>query len=108
MWSMLDLLKVSSCISCTPQILISQDVLVPMACSWLPQELSGRDADVNVVSNEQMQLTMAAAGPVDIHHTNSSKAHMEADNMTVGNGNMNQASIVSINIVGRLRLRRSV
>jgi len=31
----------------------------------LCEELSGRDADVNVVSNEQMQLTMAAAGLFD-------------------------------------------
>eukprot|EP00438_Fugacium_kawagutii_P009304 Skav235254 [mRNA] locus=scaffold3995:367190:375080:+ [translate_table: standard] len=30
----------------------------------LCEELSGRDADVNVVSNQQMQLTMAAAGLV--------------------------------------------
>ena len=28
----------------------------------LCEELSGREADVNVVSNSQMQLTMAAAG----------------------------------------------
>lgn len=31
----------------------------------LCEELSGRDADVNVVSNQQMQLTMAAAGCFD-------------------------------------------
>lgn len=30
------------------------------------QELSGRDADVNVVSNQQMQLTMAAAGRIPV------------------------------------------
>ena len=34
------------------------------------QELSGRDADVNVVSNQQMQLTMAAAGRVPVGAVN--------------------------------------
>lgn len=33
------------------------------------KELSGRDADVNVVSNSQMQLAMSAAGRVDLTAT---------------------------------------
>ena len=79
MGSMLDLLDVSTCISCIsrPGSDIPRHPCPSMACAWSPQELSGRDADVNVVSNEQMQLTMAAAGPVDIHRAISMKTHVE-------------------------------
>ena len=41
------------------------------------QELSGRDADVNVVSNQQMQLTMAAAGRIPVEQCDETLRYLE-------------------------------